>query len=451
MEVRHRGGVGRPGAVRREGEGADGRLLAHDDAADRPARHVQFAHVPVERGEVQLPAVRAPLQVGGIALLEIGQAGGFGHLVGRRGVDLGGRRIIKKIHHGAFLGRQGEDVAAGHHQHAFPVGREAVAAHGQVAAAVFGAAPDVVVGELDVHLLRGALLHVVPVDVAAVLEDHEAVGGVGRELAVVFGEGGHLAALLRAGVVHEQVHRAVAVGEVVDLVADPHREDVLGVVVGDLLQLGGAHRVDPDVVGLAAPVVLPGAEFAEHPVHREFLPVRGVGAEAALGGGDELRQAAFGVHQAELAAQAAETPLLAAVDDPLAVGRPAHHDIVGPHPLAHLVAAYEGAVSQAPGLAAGDGDGIDFRVAVVLGGEGHRPAVRRDFREALVADVGGEFHRTAAVDADAIEVACIAEYDFAAADGRETQQARFVRGGRCEQRQGRCQGDQGDEDSFHIG
>jgi hypothetical protein len=66
----------------------------------------------------------------------------------------------------------------------------------------------------------------------------------------------------------------VTVGEEIDFVAYPHRENVLSFVVGDVGELCGADLVDPDVVGLASAVVFPSAEFTEGAVHCKILAVR---------------------------------------------------------------------------------------------------------------------------------------------------------------------------------
>ena len=274
-----------------------------------------------------------------------------------------------------FLGRQGEDVSPCHDENPLAVRGEAETRQGAAYLAVFAAAVDVIVREGDADFLGlASLADVVFVDVTSVLEDYPVLRA-GRELAVILGEIGDLACLLAAGVIDEEVHRPVAVREVVDLIPHPHREDVLGVVVCDFLQTGGADSVDPDVVGLPSAIVFPCAELAEHPVHREFAPVRRVGAEASLGGRDDLRGAAFGSDLAEIAAQPAETVLLAAVDYLAAVRSPAHHDIVGTHTLADLIPVDEGRVGDPAGFAASEGHRVYFRITVVLARERYGLAV----------------------------------------------------------------------------
>ena len=63
----------------------------------------------------------------------------------------------------------------------------------------------------------------------------------------------------------------VAVGNEIDRVARPHRENVLGRIVGNVDRLLAVEIVNPDVVGLAAAIALPGAEFPEDAVVGQLL------------------------------------------------------------------------------------------------------------------------------------------------------------------------------------
>ena len=341
-----------------------------------------------------------------------------------------------------LLRGQGEDVAAYLHYHPAAVrGKVCRSDAADHTAAVFAAAVDVVVREVYRDLFGlASVLHVVLIDVAAVLEDYIPVR-IRGELAVVFAEVGHLLCLSAHGVVDEEVHRPVPVGEVVDLVSYPHREYVLGVVVGYLRELRGADCVYPDVVGLAAAVVFPCAELAEHPVHRESAAVGRVGAEAALGRRDYLGKPSVDAYLAQASPESAEVVLLAAVDYLAAVWSPAHDDVVGTHAFAYLVARNQGRVGEPYGFAAFYRHGIDLGVAVILPGERYGLAVRRDPGEALVADMGRQLHGRAAVDADAVEIACIAEHDFVPAYRGEPEKPCFLLPGRRAQLQQQREGE----------
>ena len=284
----------------------------------------------------------------------------------------------------ALLYGQVEDFAAGRGHDPFAVGRETGAA--QIVTAVLDGAAgvDIVRRQRDLHLLGLLRGRVEAVDVAAILEDDQpAVGG--GELDVVVLEVGHLARLLRRRVVDEDVHRAVAVGEEIDLVAHPHGEDVLGVVVGHVLHGFLVRVVDPDVVGHAAFVILPRAELTHHAVVSQTSAVGCVAAKAALGQGNRLGEPAVTTDGEESAAEAVADAV--AIDDARAVRGPGHDDVVRPHAVAEVVAGVGRGVGQAHRLAAVGGDGVDLRVAVVLAGEGDRAAVGRKARKHFIARV----------------------------------------------------------------
>ena len=73
----------------------------------------------------------------------------------------------------------------------------------------------------------------------------------------------------------------VAIGNEIDPVARPHRENVLGRIVGDVDRLLAVEIIDPDVVRLAAAIALPGAEFTEDAVVGELFDIRRIGTETA--------------------------------------------------------------------------------------------------------------------------------------------------------------------------
>ena len=316
-----------------------------------------------------------------------------------------------------------EDFAAGGHDHPGAVRGQAharaIAGHGLA----LRAAVHIVRSERDGDLRGLAGLRVQPVQPASVLEDDGlAVGG--GELHVVLLEVGDFLGLLRLRIVHEEVHDHVAVGSEEDLVADPHREDVLGDVFGDVFHLAGLGVIDPHVVRHAAPVVLPGAEFAHHAVVGQFLSVRGPGAETALRERNLRGHPALGPHRPELAGEAVADAV--AVDDALPVRGPAHHDVVRAHAVAQVVPAVGGGVGEPYGLAARGRDQVHLAVAVIFAREGDALSVGGVPGEHLVADVRGEPAGDTALDRDGPQVARIGEGDFGAVRGGETQQAGLI-------------------------
>ena len=435
--------VGDPLAVGGEDDAAELRLrIRHQDglgaAGDGEADEAVLA-VRVEEGlRIRGPGEAADVgvvrlcQLGGRAgggVIEVnlrfaGAVGDVGDVLAVRAV--GGAALVRAGGVGDVAGHAGghgdaEDLAAGGHGHAVAERGDAAGGDEVRDAEVLAAGVDALRVEADVDFLAALRRRVELVQVAGVLEDDQfAVRG--GELDVIFPEIGDLGSRAGLRVVDEDVHPVVAVGDEVDLVADPHRHDVLGGIVGDVGDRLAV--VDPDVVGLAALVVLPGAELAHRAVVGEFLPVGGVAAEAAFRERDDRAHAAGRRDGPELAFEAGADAV--AVDNGLAVGIPAHHDVVRAHPVAEVVAGVGRRVGQAHRRAAGRGNRVDFRVAVILAREGDRPAVRGEPGEHLVADVGGEAHSLAAGERRFVQIPRIGEHDVGTVRGRETQQAALV-------------------------
>ena len=387
----------------REGQSADSAPAALEDGPDFLGGNIHGYQLLLLCGQVQFLGVGCPGQCRRISCLEGCQAGlGPGVIVGHHvhliltalvgqpgnplsvgrpyGVTVVGSGGTGEVVHCAFCGRHREDIAPEGGQHAAAVRRE-----GECGAAGGGGAPglDLVAGkntlviEIYGHLGAAAVLYGILVDVSSVLED-DPVLGEGGELAVVLGEVGNFLSLLGGCIIAEEVHDLIAVGEEVDLVPYPHREDVLGVVVGDVLELGGAHGVDPDIVGLASTVVLPGTELTVHAVQGQLGAVGRIGAEAALGSGNLNRLAALCRHCEEQSAERGEGIPAGTVDDALAVRGPAHDDVVRAHAVADIVAVHGGCIGNSLRNTALGRHGVDFGVAVVLSGEGYRLSVRRE-------------------------------------------------------------------------
>ena len=337
-----------------------------------------------------------------------------------------------------------EDFTPGGHDHARTVRREAHPRPLSCHIYPLGTTVDVVRCQRDGNLDGLAVLRVQPVQPSTILED-DGLAVRGRELDIVVLEVRHLLGLLRLRIVHEQVHDHVPVRGEEDLIADPHGEDVLCVVVRDIFHLSGLGVIDPHVIRHAAPVVLPGAEFTHHAVVSQFLPVRGIGAETAFREGNLHRHPAFRTHGPELAGEAVADAV--AIDDLLSVRGPAHHDVVRAHAVAQVIPAVGGRVGEPDRLAALGRDEIHFAVSVVFGGEGDALAVRRIPGKHFIADVGGQASGFAARYRYGPQVAGVGKRHFVAAYGRKAQQAGLVGMGG-----GRREGyrHQGQEDSFHI-
>ena len=335
---------------------------------------------------------------------------------------MGARRAAEVAGH-AFLGRDIEDFAPGGHRQSASIGREAC--RRDVSGHVLALAPgiDIVAGQADFYFLALPGGRVELEQETAFFKDDDLAVGAG-ELDVVILEIGHFLGGLCLGVIDKEVHRQVAVGEEEDFIPDPHREDVLGLVAGDVDHGVGGRVVNPDVVGHAAPVVFPRPEFAEDPVVGQLAAIGRIAAEAAFRQGNGFGHPAFRTHLHELSGIAG--PDTVAEDDLLAVGRPGHDDVVGSHAVAEVVTAVGGGVGEANRFPALGRYQIDFGVAVVLPGKGDLFSVGRVTGKHLIADVGGQPLGFAPVQRGFVEVPGIGENHFLPVGGRESEQPGFV-------------------------
>ena len=272
----------------------------------------------------------------------------------------------------SFLAGNIEDVAACAEEQAAAVGRECPRVDEIFHIANLGTGGIALVAHLYVDFCGFARCGVEFVDVAPVLKHYDASVGAWK-FHVVLGEISHLGSGFSHGVVAEQVHGVVAVACEENLIANPHGEDVLSYIVGDIIHFPGLGVINPDVVGHTALVVFPGAELAEHAVVGKFLSVGRVAAETAFGQWHLLRHSALGRDGVEASVEARADAV--AIDDILAVAAPAHHHIVGAHAVGKVVAGIGGCVGESGGRAAGSRHEIHLGAAVVLSGEGNLLAI----------------------------------------------------------------------------
>ena len=172
----------------------------------------------------------------------------------------------------ALLGRHRDDLAAIFEHGPVAAGRDCEVADVLRIACEAGPRLGQVGGHADLEPVRLPLVRVEDVDPAGLLVDQlsGAGRGAGDREGIVIGASGDG---FRAAIVRIEVELAVAVGEKVDRLADPHR---LGVVaapggLGDLLVRKVIELEDPDPRRRSAAVVLPLAEdLAERGVGQEF-------------------------------------------------------------------------------------------------------------------------------------------------------------------------------------
>ena len=251
----------------------------------------------------------------------------------------------------------------------------------------------------DRHLVFLLRRRVVNMDLAELLVNNAARTG-GGVLDILPGILDQLVHLLTGGVVAEQGDRPVAVGQEIDLVADPHGREIVGGGARNRFGLQVGEIDDPDIAGAPAAVPFPGDEVIgvgselaaiERLVCHAFH-VRGVRTGERHRQWQSRGQSAVGRHGEEL--RVARIGLaIGAEQDLLSVGGPAHHAIS------------LGMEGDALGHAAAGRDREHVGVAVVVARERQRGAVGGKRRTALAAGAHGKPRRHAAVAADGPQIA----------------------------------------------
>ena len=241
-----------------------------------------------------------------------------------------GSRSLGDVPCDSLAHRNVEDLTTGGDSGSLAISRDAESPSGDLLQ--FRTGIDKVGGEGDVDLLSLLGGRIEFIEEATLLEHHQLTVGAG-ELDIEVIEVRHLRRNLCLGVVHEYIHVHVTVGSEIDLIADPHGEDVLGGIVGDFLN--ALAIVDPDLVSHASTIVLPCPELPHHAVVSQLLPIGRIAAEATFRKRKFLRHTAVDRHFPKLARETVTGPV--AENDVLAVGSPCHDDIVGTHAVSKII------------------------------------------------------------------------------------------------------------------
>ena len=245
---------------------------------------------------------------------------------------------------------------------------------------------------------------------AAVIDDALAVGArIAREIVVVIGVAPLVAAV---GPARVQVAHALAVGDEVHALADPHRRRDVAGQLAHAPERAGARRIDPQVTGAAAAVALPAGGIAgiaaEH--HRVARTERQM---VHLSQRQQLRHAAGRIER-ERAVVAEERLPVRRHERNVPLRRPAAHLHVGAEP------------GHAPRGTARGRHQVHLRVLLVAAHERERAAVGGEGRGRRFAQAGGEAARIAAIRGHAPQVVVADECDGVAVDRGEAQVAEIV-------------------------
>ena len=346
---------------------------------------------------------------------------------------------VRQVPDGSILQRRRENLAARAHDDALAVRRRMDRSDEFRHIDRGGSAACKILLNRNRHLARLFRREIEMPDVASLFEN-DSTFAERRKLDVVILEGGVLRRFLRREIVTEQIHVPVAIREKVDLIIwRPHRDDVLSLVVRDVLDPAGLEIVNPDVVGHAAAVTLPGAELPKDPVVRHLRVVRRKREKPAARHGELLGQLGIQANRVKLAVEVVEGPHARAKGDLRLRVLPRHHHVVWPHAIRNIIATERRGERQPLRLTAIRRHHAHLGVAVVLRSEGDHLPVGREAREGVVAGRRGQSPRGSAVHAHGVEISRVAEDNLRAVGRREAEQARRFGVGRrlSEQRRGR--------------
>ena len=241
----------------------------------------------------------APLGILEIQLGLAGSVGDIGYMFSVRrplSVTFVRSRSTGDIFRNPFIYRDIEYLATSRHHHTLTFWGEAGTRD------IFGAildlatCVDIIGGEGYVHFLRFLRRRIHFIDIASILEN-DRIPEAAREFHVVLGEVRHLTCLFCLRIVNEQVHRVIPIRKEIDLITNPHRKDILRLIVRNILYTFLLRIIHPDIIGHTALIVFPCTELTHYPVVSQLFSVGRIATKAALGQGNHLGKATFFIYR----------------------------------------------------------------------------------------------------------------------------------------------------------
>ena len=334
---------------------------------------------------------------------------------------------LRQVAGGPILGRHREHIAPRTDERSRTV-RSDLIGRGLLADIAQPAAADrQIFPNLHRNSHRFLRLEIPAEQVAAIFKDNPGVAQ-GRELNGEFGEVRQTAGLPGFQVHHIEVGlmRLLALRDEINPISVPHGEDVLRRIAGKTGGFTGPEMMQPNLVGLAAAVALPGAEFAEDSVVGHLLTIRGETAPSTARHRQGLRNSAGEPRQRQFSFERVPVVPARAINHRVIV-LPGNDDVVGAHPIRNIIAFQGRGVGEATRFSALGRHHIDLGVAIVLTGEGQCFAVRREAGEHLEPfRVGGQAPGDASLHGHGVEVSGIGEHHLVSVQCGEPQQPSLV-------------------------
>ena len=258
---------------------------------------------------------------------------------------------------------------------------------------------------------RFLCLEIEAVQISAILEDDARVTHRG-ELDGEFRELGQSARLPSFHVHHVEVGLMglLAFRDEVHLISVPHGEEVLSGIGG---QPGGLTRpkiVQPNFIGLAASVALPGAKLTKHSIIGHLPTIRRETAPTAARHRQNFWNATRETGQGQFTLERVPVVPARTIHHRLIV-LPSHDDVVGAHPVRDIVPFQGRGIGEPLGFTPLGRHHIDLSIAVILPGESQRFAVGRKAREHFEAfRVGGQSSGHPSQGRDGVQITGIGEH-----------------------------------------
>jgi len=226
---------------------------------------------------------------------------------------------------------------------------------------------------------------------------------------------------LGLGVVHKEIHGAIAIGEKEDLLANPHGKDILCFMVGYIDGFMGGEVMNPHIVGHAALIIFPGTELPKHTVVGKLVPIGRIGAKTSLGQRNLREESSLRRGFVEIASET-KTVHSRTEYHLSPVGGPCHHNVIGAHSVGNIVAIERGSIGNPLGFATRQGEGINLGIAVVLSGKCQCLSIRCKPGKHLKTHMISELLRNTPRNGNLVKVAGIGKYHRLTIGSREAEQ-----------------------------
>ena len=84
-------------------------------------------------------------------------------------------------------------------------------------------------------------------------------------------------------IINKDIHGAIPIGNKVDFLSYPHRDNILCNIIGDILYFLGSRIINPNVICHATAIIFPITEFSHNPVVSQLFSIGGIAAKTSFG------------------------------------------------------------------------------------------------------------------------------------------------------------------------